>query len=203
LLGESGVIRIGGNTSERTVWRAAGEPAAAESLVITPVSVDRLAAALRILGWKLIYGLNLARGAPEAAAEEAAYVARAVGSNLLAFQIGNEPDGFGRWTAVRPKTYDAAAYLSEWHAFHAAVRARPRRALRRTRRRRRHRLGRRIRRGASRGSRAADAALLCRRSGRRAARDAGAIAPFARPARARAATARAIRPRLSPAVADR
>jgi hypothetical protein len=124
LLGESGVIRIGGNTSERTVWRAAGEPAAAESLVITPVSVDRLAAALRILGWKLIYGLNLARGAPEAAAEEAAYVARAVGSNLLAFQIGNEPDGFGRWTAVRPKTYDAAAYLSEWHAFHAAVRAR-------------------------------------------------------------------------------
>jgi hypothetical protein len=25
---------------------------------------------------------------------------------------------------VRPKTYDAAAYLSEWHGFHAAVRAR-------------------------------------------------------------------------------
>ena len=41
-LGDNGVIRIGGNTSERTVWRAAGEPAAAESLVITPVSVDRL-----------------------------------------------------------------------------------------------------------------------------------------------------------------
>ena len=123
-LGDNGVIRIGGNTSERTVWRPQAEPVAAGSLVITPASVDRLAAALRILGWKLIYGLNLARGTPEEAAEEAAYVARAVGANLLAFQIGNEPDGFGRWTDVRPKSYDAAAFLVEWRKFHAAVRAR-------------------------------------------------------------------------------
>jgi Glycosyl hydrolase family 79 C-terminal beta domain len=42
----------------------------------------------------------------------------------MAFQIGNEPDGFGRWTAVRPQSYDVAAYLKEWRAFHAAVRAR-------------------------------------------------------------------------------
>jgi hypothetical protein len=75
------------------------------------------------LGWKLIYGLNLARGTPEAAAAEAAYVSRALGANLLAFQIGNEPDGFGRWTAVRPETYDAGAFLAEWNAFHEVVRA--------------------------------------------------------------------------------
>lgn len=124
LLGANGVIRIGGNTSERTVWRADAKPAASGSFVLTPASVDRLAAALRILGWNLIYGLNLARGTPEEAAEEAAYVSRVVGSHLLAFQIGNEPDGFGRWTAVRPKTYDAAAFLAEWRTFHASVRAR-------------------------------------------------------------------------------
>jgi hypothetical protein len=123
-LGDSGVIRIGGNTSERTLWRARAGPAAADSLVITPASIDRLAAALRILGWKLIHGLNLARGTPEEAAEEAAYVARAVGPNLLAFQIGNEPDGFGRWAAERPPAYDAAAFLGEWRRFHTAVRAR-------------------------------------------------------------------------------
>jgi hypothetical protein len=123
-LGENGVIRIGGNTSERTVWRAEAKPAAPDSFVITPASVDRLAAAMRVLGWKLIYGLNLARGTPGEAAEEAAYVARAVGSSLLAFQIGNEPDGFGRWTAVRPKSYDAAAFLAEWRTFHASIRSR-------------------------------------------------------------------------------
>jgi hypothetical protein len=123
-LGESGVIRIGGNTSERTVWGSDAATAGSSTIVITPGHIDDLAAALRPLGWKLIYGLNLARGSPAVAAEEAAYVANAVGANLLAFQIGNEPDGFGRWTAVRPASYDASAYLAEWRAFHAAIRAR-------------------------------------------------------------------------------
>jgi len=123
-LGDNGVIRIGGNTSERTVWQVEPRPPPADSFVVTPASVDRLAAALRVLGWQLIYGLNLARSSPEEAAEEAAYVARAVGRNLLAFQIGNEPDGFGRWTGVRRKTYDAAAFLAEWRTFHAAIRSR-------------------------------------------------------------------------------
>jgi hypothetical protein len=123
-LGPNGVIRIGGNTSERTVWRPDAKPTAWNSFVITPVSIDRLAAVLRMLGWKLIYGLNLAHGSPEEAAEEAAYVSTAVGSNLLAFQIGNEPDGFGRWVAVRPKPYDAPAFLAEWYRFHQAIRAR-------------------------------------------------------------------------------
>jgi hypothetical protein len=123
-LGDSGVIRIGGNTSERTVRRSETGSAAAGDFVISPASIDRLAAALRILGWKLIYGLNLARGTLEEAAEEAGYVARVVGPNLLAFQIGNEPDGFGRWAAERPQSYDAAAFLSEWRTFHAAIRAR-------------------------------------------------------------------------------
>jgi hypothetical protein len=123
-LGENGVIRIGGNTSERTVWGADAKPVDSASFMITPAHIDMLAAALRLLGWKLIYGLNLARGSSAEAADEAAYVANAVGTNLLAFQIGNEPDGFGRWTAVRPASYDFSAYLSEWRAFHAAIRAR-------------------------------------------------------------------------------
>jgi hypothetical protein len=123
-LSKNGVIRIGGNTSERTVWVADRNPAGPTSFVITPANIDRLAAALRVLGWKLIYGLNLARGAPAEAFDEAAYVANAVGANLLAFQIGNEPDGFGRWTAVRPASYDVSAYLAEWRTFHTAIRAR-------------------------------------------------------------------------------
>jgi hypothetical protein len=122
-LGGAGVLRIGGNTSERTVWEPDGA-VAPDSIVITPAAIDRLAATLRVLGWKLIYGLNLARGMPEAAAEEAAYVARALGPLLLAFQIGNEPDGFGRWTRVRPPTYDVAAFTTEWMRFAAAIRAR-------------------------------------------------------------------------------
>jgi hypothetical protein len=59
-LGENGIIRIGGNTSERTVWVANAKPAEFASFMITPAHIDRLATALRLLGWKLIYGLNLA-----------------------------------------------------------------------------------------------------------------------------------------------
>jgi len=122
-LGSEGVLRIGGNTSERTLWRTQDASAPRENFVITPFAIDRLAGFLRALGWRLIYGLNLAAGTPEEAAAEAAYVAGAVGPQLLAFQIGNEPDGFGRWSGVRPKTYDLSAFLNEWKRFHAAIRA--------------------------------------------------------------------------------
>src|SRR5262249_52851994 len=122
-LGSEGVLRLGGNTSERTVWRTQDTPAPPENFVITPFAIDRLGGFLRALGWRLIYGLNLATGTPEEAAAEAAYVAQAAGPQLLAFQIGNEPDGFGRWSGVRPKTYDTAAFLNEWRRFHAAIRA--------------------------------------------------------------------------------
>ena len=123
LLGNNGIIRIGGNTSERTVWRPQSRPGP-DDFEITPASIDRLAATLSILGWRLIYGLNLARGTPQAAADEAAYVAQAIGPNLLAFQIGNEPDGFGRWNQARPQRYDVDAFLADWMQFHTAIRAR-------------------------------------------------------------------------------
>ena len=121
-LGPGAVLRLGGNTSESTRWRGTGN--VSEPFVITPAAIDALAELVKALNWQLIYGLNLARGNPEAAAEEAAYVARAVGSRLLAFQIGNEPDGFGRWSAVRPQTYDFQAFLAEWRQFYTGIRAR-------------------------------------------------------------------------------
>jgi hypothetical protein len=123
-LGAHGVIRIGGNTSERTVWETGAAKQTPGRYVITPAAVDRLAAFMRKLDWQLIYGLNLADNTPARAADEAAYVARTLGSKLLAFQIGNEPDGFGRWSGVRPARYDVQAFLAEWQIFHAAIHAR-------------------------------------------------------------------------------
>ena len=123
-LGPDAVLRLGGNTSERTAWRDTGNASVAQAFVITPAAIDALAGLVIALDWRLIYGLNLARGTPEAAAEEAAYVARAVGPRLLAFQIGNEPDGFGRWSGVRPQRYDLDAFLAEWRQFYTAIRVR-------------------------------------------------------------------------------
>ena len=67
LLGRKGVIRIGGNTSERTVWRADANSTASSSFVITPASIDRLAACLRELGWKLRLGRRACRATARSA----------------------------------------------------------------------------------------------------------------------------------------
>ena len=123
-LGPGGVLRLGGNSSARTVWRDTDDRSEVETFVVTPAAIEALAMLLKALDWRLIYGLNLARAKPEAAAEEAAYVAQAMGPRLLAFQIGNEPDGFGRWFGVRPQGYDFGAFIAEWRQFHAAIVAR-------------------------------------------------------------------------------
>jgi hypothetical protein len=114
-LGGNGVIRIGGNSSDRLAERGG-------KLVMPQASLDRLAAFLQAVGWKLIYGLNLGSGTPEAAALEAEAVAHAVGPALIAFQIGNEPDL--SHAELRPASYDLDAYLAEWRRFFRTIRER-------------------------------------------------------------------------------
>jgi hypothetical protein len=114
-----GVLRIGGNLSAFTVWH--DDPSApvtpaerlildkgknywewklsspvvahgAHEAILTPTTIEALGGFLKATGWKLIYGLNFAMGTPEQAAAEAACVQKYAGSNLLAFQLGNEID---------------------------------------------------------------------------------------------------------------
>jgi hypothetical protein len=108
LLSPHGVLRLGGNTSEFCWFRAnastleprlrvpPGDLAANwmphQLFAVTPEAIDALAGFLKATGWRLIYGLNYGNSSPERAAEEAAYVAKAVGDRLENFQIGNEPD---------------------------------------------------------------------------------------------------------------
>lgn len=138
-LGQQGVLRIGGNTSEYTFWDRNAKPtAAAEHLaagpdkghhpaeheVITPQAVRNLSDFLDKTGWKLIYGLNLGKGTPENAADEAAYVVETIGADrLVAFQLGNEPDLFYR-NGLRPSTWTVQDYLGDWERFFKAVRKR-------------------------------------------------------------------------------
>ena len=136
-LGETGVLRIGGNSSEFCWWRTSDgdrEPVLPESArrgttymphrftAIEPCAIDRLAGFLDATGWKLIYGLNLGTARPEAGAEEAAYVARGMGARLLNFQIGNEPDLYGQASnGLRGAGWDFDRYLDEWTRYAQAV----------------------------------------------------------------------------------
>jgi len=89
-LGRQGVIRVGGNVSDFSVYDAKG---AAKSLpkdtVLNAENFRQLRSFLDATGWKLIWGLNLGTGSLDNAVEEARAVADAVGNRLLALEIGN------------------------------------------------------------------------------------------------------------------
>jgi hypothetical protein len=136
-LSSSGVLRLGGNTSEFAWWKATpdspepqhpqthvveGEPKP-QYYAVTPEAVHNLAGFLKATGWTCLYGIGMGTNTPERAAEEGAFVAKALGASLQYFQIGNEVDMFGRHLRD-PKTWSAKTYLEEWLTLARAVTAR-------------------------------------------------------------------------------
>jgi hypothetical protein len=136
-LSATGVLRLGGNTSEFAYWKSTpdspepehpqvrevtGEPQA-RYYEVTSQAVRNLAEFLQATGWSCIYGVGMGTNTPARAAEEAAFVAQALGDRLQYFQIGNEADLFDRHLRD-PKTWSAKTYLDEWLTLARAIAAR-------------------------------------------------------------------------------
>ena len=122
-LGDAGVIRIGGDTSDSAHWSSdAPAISAPKGTVVNKAVISDLGEFLRATGWKLIWGLNLGSGTANEAVEEAQAVADAAGSSLLAFEIGNEPDLFV--PAHRRKGFGYADFLGEYRRLKKLIRAR-------------------------------------------------------------------------------
>jgi Glycosyl hydrolase family 79, N-terminal domain len=135
-LSPSGVLRLGGNLSEFTLWSdtdpaippdpnglVGPDPGHREprTFTITPRSIRNLQGFLSATGWRCIYGLNLGGGTLEQALAEGGYVAKTLGRQLIAVQFGNEPDLFKhRDQGNVPWTFDE--YLAKWKTFRAAFR---------------------------------------------------------------------------------
>ena len=133
-LSSTGVLRLGGNTSEFAYWKPApdspepehpqvrevvGEPKA-HYYAVTLEAVRNLAQFLQAAGWTCVYGIGMGTNTPARAAEEAAFVAATLGDRLQYFQIGNEADLFSHHLRD-PKTWSAKAYLEEWLALARAI----------------------------------------------------------------------------------
>jgi hypothetical protein len=113
----NGVLRIGGNSVDETTWMPSG--AGQTSGQTAPSDVDALASFISGVGWPVLYGVNLAQSTPAVAAAEVAYAAKALRSNLLGIEIGNEPDLYaGHYF---PSTWTFADYLALWQSFAAAI----------------------------------------------------------------------------------
>ncbi|SNT41081.1 Glycosyl hydrolase family 79, N-terminal domain [Granulicella rosea] len=135
-LGETGVLRIGGNLSEFTTWSNTDPDVAddggvegpdpgirdAHRFIISPRSIENLNQFLLATNWKLIYGLNLAGGTAEAAADEAACVMRICGPRVVALQFGNEPDLF-KHNGDPKDHWTYAEFIARWNDFQKAVHA--------------------------------------------------------------------------------
>ena len=133
-LNPAGVLRLGGNLSEFTLWSET-EPVTPpdagglvgpdpghrdpRTFIITPRSIRNLQGFLSATDWRCIYGLNLGGGTLEQALAEGGFVAKTLGRQLIAVQFGNEPDLFKhRDQGNKPWTFDE--YLTRWKMFRAA-----------------------------------------------------------------------------------
>jgi hypothetical protein len=136
-LSPTGVLRLGGNTSEFAYWKpkpdspepehpqvreVVGEPKA-HYYAVTPEAVRNLAEFLQATGWNCIYGIGMGTNTPARAAEEAVFAAETLGDRLQYFQIGNEADLFDRHLRD-PKTWSSKTYLQEWLSLARAIAAR-------------------------------------------------------------------------------
>jgi hypothetical protein len=111
------VLRVGGNSVDRTCWGGLSN-----TTPITASQVDAFAGFVKALptNWHVIYGINMSVNNATNCAAEAAYVAHALGSSLLGFEIGNEPDLYHS-NGIRPSSYTYAQFLSQWQVLAAAI----------------------------------------------------------------------------------
>lgn len=120
-LSPRGVLRIGGNSSDYTVWTGyrgdvpvqrthKGGPQRA--VVLRPEALQALSAFLRATGWKLVFGVNLKIGLPAMAVELARAVQQIIGDDLIAIQIGNEANNYES---------DYAAFDQAWTPYANAI----------------------------------------------------------------------------------
>ena len=123
-LGPAGTIRVGGITADYASFAPNAEAVSApKGSVINLSNLRDLASMLQATGWKLIWCLNLGTGDVDQAVAEAQAVAAEVKDNLLAFEIGNEPDLFNRGSSAhRPAAYGYDDYLREYRRYKMAIR---------------------------------------------------------------------------------
>lgn len=132
-LAPHGNLRIGGGSSEYTTYSdeaPSGPPpfevfgpdtskTVKQGMITSSLALRNLRDFLDATNWSCLYGLNLGQGTVDNAVREATSAHKILGSRLLAFQIGNEPDSFRR--RFRPETYGPDDFLAEWNRFHTAI----------------------------------------------------------------------------------
>jgi hypothetical protein len=130
--GRGSIIRLGGDSTDRTWWPVRGmrKPAGIDfGLTQRWTAVARALAA--DTGDRVVLGINLAAGRRRLAALEARRLVTGVGaSHIAALEIGNEPDDYGvtawywkhrRRVFARPSAYSVSDYLAQFAGWRSVM----------------------------------------------------------------------------------
>ena len=122
-LGAHGVLRLGGIVRDFTRYEPAGavitEP---KRTVVTRRSLEQLRGFLDRTGWRAIWSVNFGAGTLADAITEARDVASILGTRLLAIELGNEVENYGRGThPLRMPPYGYESYRAEYTQWRAAM----------------------------------------------------------------------------------
>jgi hypothetical protein len=119
-----GVLRFGGITADENVaWSDASTPRPAwASSTIGPEQMKALGVLARRSGWKVLLTVGLAHDEPASAAREVAAAHHALGANLAAVEIGNEPNSYGSH-GFRELPWIAQGYEEEVSEYREAIAA--------------------------------------------------------------------------------
>jgi len=124
-----GVLRFGGSSVDTQFFQESPSepiPTWAERPVLTTAGLDRLAGLARASGWQVILGLNLAQygqkgyDGPAKAARLALAARQRLGADLIAVEVGNEPNLYPRG-GFRPAGWGPADYQQEFLVYKSAV----------------------------------------------------------------------------------
>ena len=130
-----GVFRIGANNVDSTFFKREDAPPlesmqdnkyVTDPRTIGPKSVDAFFDFARAVGWKVIYGVNLGANDPVMAADEAAYAWQVGAKEIIAIEIGNEPNLYSKGPkreGIRPSSYGYPQYKAEFTAAYDAIKA--------------------------------------------------------------------------------
>jgi hypothetical protein len=115
-----GILRIGGGTSDKIAWTGSARNSSTPPNTLTTTDIDQLSAFSKLTGWPVLFGLNLGSYQVAASANEAAYIYNSFGSNLYAFQFGNEPNYFSA-NGLRSGYYAVNDYLTDWDTYYTNI----------------------------------------------------------------------------------
>lgn len=116
----NGVIRVGGNSSENVFWTGKARTVNTGIDSLTTTDIDAFSGFAKSLGWPVLFGLNLGNSTPSVAVNESQYLSSSLGSQLLALQIGNEPDLFSR-NGIRTSSYSSNNFITEWESYYTPI----------------------------------------------------------------------------------